>query len=423
MKNKPKQSSKPKLRFPEFINAGEWKSTDLGSSATLITEKVGDRTCTPMSITSGVGLVSQMEKFGRNIAGQSFSNYIFLQDGDFAYNKSATKEYPQGFLARYHGSEPAAVPNSIFTCFRVFDKGLNTDFLNHLFMGNLHGKWLHRFIAVGARAHGSLTISDKDILSIPIPVPDHDASWKEQQKIVDCLSSVDVLIDAETRKLNAIKAHKKGLMRQMFPSAGEAVPFLRFPKFRNAVKWRKSTLGELVEIRSGNSPSLYQLGKSGMFPFVKVEDLNNCDKYQVNAREYSDDTDGMISRNSIIFPKRGAAISLNKVRLCGQDMLMDTNMMALTSQGALCAEFLFYLISQVRLSSIADDSTIPQINNKHIIPFQVRVPMLEEQKHIADCLSSLDTLITSQNHTVNVLKTFNNGLLQLLFPAMNEVQG
>ena len=37
---------------------------------------------------------------------------------DFAYNKSATKEFPQGYIARYSGTKDAAVPKSIFTCFR-----------------------------------------------------------------------------------------------------------------------------------------------------------------------------------------------------------------------------------------------------------------------------------------------------------------
>jgi len=80
--------------------------------------KVGDNTCIPMSNTSGLGLVSQIEKFGRIIAGSSYKNYLLLKRIDFAYNKSATKEFPEGFIALYAGGELAAVPNSIFTCFR-----------------------------------------------------------------------------------------------------------------------------------------------------------------------------------------------------------------------------------------------------------------------------------------------------------------
>jgi type I restriction enzyme S subunit len=41
---------------------------------------------------------------------------------------------------------------------------------------------------------------------------------EEQQKIADCLSSLDTLITAETEKLDALKTHKKGLMQQLFPT-------------------------------------------------------------------------------------------------------------------------------------------------------------------------------------------------------------
>lgn len=42
--------------------------------------------------------------------------------------------------------------------------------------------------------------------------------FAEQQKIADCLSSIDDLISAQSRKLEALKAHKKGLMQQLFPN-------------------------------------------------------------------------------------------------------------------------------------------------------------------------------------------------------------
>src|SRR5206468_1340628 len=44
-------------------------------------------------------------------------------------------------------------------------------------------------------------------ISIPFP------SVTEQQKIAATLSSVDALITAQTRKIDALKAHKRGLMQ------------------------------------------------------------------------------------------------------------------------------------------------------------------------------------------------------------------
>ncbi|MEQ9588015.1 MAG: restriction endonuclease subunit S [Parvibaculaceae bacterium] len=417
-KRKSERELKPKLRFPEFDSA--WTEEPLSESAKIINEKAGEKKCVFLSITSGVGLVSQQEKFGRTIAGKSYKNYYVIRRNDFAYNKSATKEFPQGYIAMYSGDERASVPNSIFTCFRVDEDELVPEYVDYLFHSNHHGRWLQNFITVGARAHGSLSVNDDDLLAMPVPRPTGKTSLAEQRKIAGCLSSLDELIGAESRKLEALQAHKKGLMQQLFPREGETLPRLRFPEFKDAGEWEERTLGELVEIRSGQSPSQYQLDSAGKYPFVKVEDLNNCTKYQSVARQYSADTNGLVPTGSIIFPKRGAAIELNKLRLSEREILMDTNMMALTPISTCHAEFLFYAICQIGLSSIADSSTIPQINNKHIIPFRVLVPTQPEQERIAACLTSHEFVVVAQSQKLDALKTRKKGLMQQLFPSMED---
>lgn len=76
-------------------------------------------------------------------------------------------------------------------------------------------------------------------------------------------------------------------------------------------EWEVMRLGDIVSITSGESPSLYHLKAEGKYPYVKVEDLNNCEKYQESSREYSDDNNTTIKAGSIIFPKRGASILNN----------------------------------------------------------------------------------------------------------------
>ena len=59
-------------------------------------------------------------------------------------------------------------------------------------------------------------ITKPDVLAFLVMAP----SPAEQQRIADCLTSLDDLIAAQTQKLYALKIHKKGLMQQLFPSVG-----------------------------------------------------------------------------------------------------------------------------------------------------------------------------------------------------------
>ncbi len=86
----------------------------------------------------------------------------------------------------------------------------------------------------------------KDIARLRLALP----SAPEQQKIADCLTSLDELIVAESQKLKVLKAHKQGLMQQLFPREGETRPRLRFPEFQNAGEWEETRLGRLGELFS-----------------------------------------------------------------------------------------------------------------------------------------------------------------------------
>ena len=183
-------------------------------------------------------------------------------------------------------------------------------------------------------------------------------------------------------------------------------------------------LGDIVSITSGESPSLYHLKAEGKYPYVKVEDLNNCEKYQESCREYSDDNNTTIKAGSIIFPKRGASILNNKVRIAAKDIQMDSNMMAITPHTAIVdTEFLYIRILHERLYRIADTSSIPQINNKHIIPYKIAVPPLAEQRKIAEVLGVWDEAIEKQARLIEKLALRKRGLMQRLLSAKLRLPG
>jgi type I restriction enzyme S subunit len=423
----------PKLRFPEFRDAGGWTTETLGSVARISTEKVGENTCIPMSITSGIGLVSQMEKFGRIIAGSSYSNYLLLKKNDFAYNKSATKEYPEGFIALYSGDELAAVPNSIFTCFRIKGDSPVPQYLNYLLLGNLHGRWLRHFIEVGARAHGSLSIDEDDLLALPVPLPSGQTSLPEQQKIAECLSSVDELIAAQARKLDALKTHKKGLMQQLFPREGETQPRLRFPEFQNAGEWEEGCLADIGTVLQGYGfPERHQGLKNGDYPFYKVSDISKSlaagkvfieeSANYINESLLKELRAKPIPEGTTIFAKIGEAIRSNKRAITTVSCLIDNNAAGVKRIKGKATDFFIYLVmEQISLIEHAG-GVVPAVNKSAIEAIPVKFPEIEEQQRIADCLTSLDDLIAAQTQKHEALKTHKKGLMQQLFPSPEEVE-
>lgn len=420
-KDKKKGSQVPRLRFPEFN--GEWRSQPLGELAFIIKEKAGDRKCILMSIMSGVGLIPQIDKFGKEIAGQQYKNYIILHKNDFAYNKSSTKEYPEGFIAMYIGTEIAAVPNSIFTCFKIKVADIAHLYLNYLFLYNFHGKYLRRYITIGARSHGALAIDDADLLSLPIPYPTGNTSFKEQQRIADCLSSLDERIAAETNKLDALKAHKKGLLKQLFPAEGETLPALRFPKFRNAGEWEKSTVNDLLtescQIGSkGNKAKKLTVKLWGKGVFEKEEIFQgsvNTQYYRRRSGQFIYSKLDFLNQAFGIIPHYLDGFE-STVDLPCFDFRSDVNPIF----------FLEYVKREAfykKFGEIADGGRkAKRIQVDVFLSFPVLLPpQTKEQQQIADCLSSLDELITAQGQKIELLKDHKKGLMQQLFPRIDEV--
>ncbi|KZL06186.1 restriction endonuclease subunit S [Pseudovibrio sp. Ad26] len=181
-------------------------------------------------------------------------------------------------------------------------------------------------------------------------------------------------------------------------------------------------LGDFVKIFSGVSPSQVDLLETGSFPFVKVEDLNNCNKYQKDSRSYTNEKKGLVPAGAVLFPKRGAAIMNNKIRLALVDIVIDTNLMAILPDNRLLNEYLFYVIEYEGLHKIADTSTIPQLNNKHINPFRVYIPLITQQRKIAEILRTWDQTIETLEELRARKECFTTGVQQRFFESEYEAE-
>ena len=409
----------PKLRFPEFIDHGPWDAKPLNNLCARLSDTVGDTRLTPVSISAGKGFVPQAEKFGRDISGSQYNKYIWLKRGDFAYNRGNSRRYPQGCVYQLTEFDEAAASNA-FHCFRLHDH-CEPAFVLGFFENNGHGRQLIRHITSGARSNGLLNISAGTFFGIMVPVPPRKA---EQQKISDCLGSLNDLIAAESRKLDALRQHKQGLMQQFFPQAGETQPHLRFPEFRDTQEWRVAPLGQLFDTTTGGTPDRARPDYwGGEVPWVttSIVDFN-----VIESTRESISGAGLSNSSAKVFPKRTVLMALygqgktrGKVAMLGIEAATNQACAAILPSDEVDPRFVFLSLSGRYEEIRANSNSGGQKNLSQALvrdlPFAYPQERAEQHR-IAACLTALDDQIAAQARKLETVNQHKRGLLQQLFP-------
>ncbi len=412
----------PRLRFPEFRFRQDWGSTLLSNASVPITERVGNRKLTPVSISAGTGFVPQAEKFGRDISGKQYTLYTLVRDGDFVYNKGNSLKFPEGCVYQLRGWEEVAAPN-VFISFRL-NREFVADYFQYCFEKNIHGAQLKKHITSGARSNGLLNVSKEQFFNVSIPTPLRD----EQQKIADCLRSLDEVIAAQGRKVETLKTYKRGLVQQLFPREGEALPRLRFAKFANNSSWhsqkissllRKTAIAVNVEpettyreigIRSHGKGVFHKepvqgkaIGEKRVFHVVQEAlILNIVFAWEQAVATTSGSEIGMIASHR--FPMYVA-----RPGKCDVQYLKE---FFLTQRGK-------HLLGVASPGGAGRNKTLGQ---KEFENLEVVLPVsTDEQTQIANCLSSIDFKIATESEKLDSLKGHKKGLMQQLFPTQQAV--
>lgn len=396
----------PKLRFPEFRKAKGWKETLLLKLAVPVTDRAttGDPD-NVLSLSGEHGLVLQSDYFGKKIAGESTDRYLKIRKDDFVYNDRATKASSFGTIKRL-SSYAGGIVSPIYKCFR-FQRSENPAFWEWYFESGTHDRALGGLVNEGARA-GRFNISVNQFLSTNAWRPDE----AEQQKIADCLDSVDALIAAQGRKVEALSAHKKGLMQQLFPQEGETQPRLRFPEFEGAGDWEVRAVGDVFKLTRGEVLSMTlvsdTLTEEARYPVYSSQTKNAGLAGYYSRFLYQDaitwTTDGA-NAGDVNF-RRGKFFCTN---VCGVLISKDGH-----ANAGIAA-----LLNSVTRSHVSYVGN-PKLMNGVMAGIEIPFPSVPEQQRIAHCLTSLDDIIAAESRKLDTLKTHKKGLMQQLFPSAGE---
>lgn len=258
-------------------------------------------------------------------------------------------------------------------------------------------------------------------LEIAIPSP------SEQEKIVNCLSSLDKLIESTSIKLKLYVKHRTGVLQQLFPKDGENLPKLRLGEFSQ--EWENIELSEIakpVKKKNSTGDEIKVLSLSNEHGLVSQADYflkkvagDNTDRYivlQKNDFVYND----RITKNSTYGTiKRLSMYESGIVSPIYKCFRFEKN------QNPIFWEYFF--------ESKVHESEIKQIVNEgaragrynisidKFLSINVMQPSPTEQEKIAYCLTSLDRLISNQTNYIEQLKKHKIGLMQQLFPVVEEI--
>lgn len=415
----------PKLRFPEFWEAGKWEIIPLSQLAKRSTQKnSGGVLSRVLTNSAEFGVVDQRDYFEKDIANQgNLDGYYVVKKGDYVYNPRISATAPVGPISK--NNIATGVMSPLYTVFRFNSE--NSDLYAYYFKTAGWHQYMRQASSTGAR-HDRMAITNADFMAMPLPV----TSPNEQQKIADCLASLDERITLEAQQLDKLKTHKKGLMQQLFSAEGETLPRLRFPEFQDTEEWEVRPFEEFV------AKSFYGTSSStsptGQYPVLRMGnmadgglDFTNLVYIDLDPDSFESFRleDGDILLNRTNSPALVGKISLFRLKseCITASYIVTYRLNKQRLEPSFCNFMLNTSLHQAKIKALAK----PSISQANINPttfkkeLLISVPALPEQQRIADCLSSLDDLITAQTQKLATLKTHKQGLMQQLFPALDEV--
>ena len=375
-------------KFYFLIYSISWEQRKLGDCFIERVESMPDGELISVTINDGIKKFSELGRHDNS--NEDKSKYKKVCVGDIAYNSMRMWQGASGY-SPYEGIVSPAYtvlsPNS-----GINSKCLAYQFklpeMIHIFQINSQGitsdNWNLKYPALSQ-------------IEILISIDEG-----EQTKFAEYFSQFDNLITLHQRKLEKLKNIKKSMLEKMFPRDGSKFPEIRFSGFTDP--WEQRKLGEVGKARSGiGFPDAEQGGTEGI-PFFKVSDMNldgngnemnHANNYvsaeQIAARRWAPITEVP----AVFFAKVGAAVMLNRKRLCRFPFLLDNNTMAYSlDQNVWDADFAKALFETVDLTSLVQVGALPSYNAGDVEAMEIMLPTMAEQEKIGLFFARVDNLIT-----------------------------
>lgn len=401
----------PRLRFPGF--SGEWDYVNGNELFEPVSNKNHNSDLPILALTQDQGAVPRdMINYNVIASDKSVAGYKVVEVDDFIIS---LRSFQGGIeYSRYKGlCSPA------YIVLKKRNTELSSDFYRIYFKSYNYIQALNRNLE-GIRDGKMISYQQFSEIKLPAPSP------AEQNKIASFLSSMDDVITEQKQKVEALKEKKKGLMQQLFPQQGETTPRLRFPGFSG--EWEERSMEDVfTRITRRNSDN----NQNVLTISAQYGLINQLEFFNKNIA--SSDVTGyyLLHKGEFAYNK-----SSSQGRLVGAIKPLKLYDKGVVSTLYICfkcnnpqeidywEQYFDAGVFDKEIMTIAQEGArnhgllnIP-INN--FFNLKVKSPTLAEQQKIASCLSSLDSMIGSEQSKLDVLKEHKKGLMQQLFPQPSK---
>ena len=391
----------PKLRFFAFRTAERWEQATLGEKASILKGKgISKADLDPAGSQPCIRYGELYTRYGETI--KEAVSRTSVPSSELFLSKRDDVIIPS--------SGETKIDIAKASCVLVANIALGSDL--NVIRSKLNGIFLSYYLNGPKRfdianvAQGDAVVHlyphQLEALKVAFPSP------AEQQKIAECLSSVDEVIAVQARKVNELKIHKKSLLKQLFPREGETQPHFRFPEFRKKGGWDKNAVEEIIDtITPPKKLPTSEYRAEGRVPII--------DQSQDYICGWTNDQEAVIEKELpvIVFGDHTCALKfIDRPFAQGADGIK-----IIRPKRDMDPHFLFYALEA--------DPVVQDGYKRHFSILREKTlsfPALDsgEQQRITGCLGSLDALIATSTQKLEALKCHKRGLMQQLFPSPEE---
>ncbi|MCW0484564.1 restriction endonuclease subunit S [Gaoshiqia sediminis] len=343
-----------------------------------------------LSVTIGRGIIKQSELEKKDSSTLDKSKYLLVYPGDLVYSMRF-RQGASGYSIHKGIVSPAC---TVLKPKREIE--INPRFFFFMFRTGFYKNYVERF-AYGI-ADGQIPLRYVDFKRMYTIVP----PLETQNAIVAYLDrktkQIQDFIAKKQRLIELLEEQKKSITFNLLTKGIDNVnsePVKDSWLQEKPVHWKVHRGKSMFKIFGGFAPSdLRILNESeysqlNAISYYKVDDLNNVDGFLLKPSSWRVNSKKLrtTGKGTILLPKRGAAIMTNKVTQCSDSCVFDSNIMGIKVDNSIVhTDYICLWLKTRNLIELADVTTIPQLNNKHIYPLLISLPDLEEQKRILEYL-------------------------------------